>query len=359
MAPAWRFLAQRITGDGQPGAWLDTDLPLSSVTVTDVLSGPPRLTASITPEYRRLKVDGRPLLDEWGTIVYAEADGQIRGTGIYTGGRFNGPAWELDCAGFTAYPAGMGYESSWSQAGVDPLDVVRHLWAHLQSGQSSDLGMAVDSATVTPVRLGTLDEPFELSWWSTHDIGRVIDDLAGSTPFDYIERHGWNQRRDQVEHLLLFGYPRIGARRPEARFVLGENVHARPAAARDGANYASHVRFLGAGEGRAMVRAESMAAEGRLRRMVTVDDKSVQAVEHAFRAAAAERARRVSLLTVSEVTVTDSPAARLGTFGPGDEVRLQGELDWVAVDMWVRIVSVTTAPDTPGVVRVALVGAGQ
>jgi hypothetical protein len=373
-APArdWRFLAQRITGDGQPGAWLHKDLPLTGSTVTEVLSGPTQIGGTIDPVYRRLQADdGRPLLDEWGTVIYAEADGQIRGASIYRNGDFDGPQWRLDCAGFAAYPTGMGYEGEYLRApglpgfvNTDPLDIVRHIWAHIQGGLYSDLGLAVDDSTTTPVRVGTADDPeavagatsdgpVELNEWSTDDLGSVIDDLASTTPFDYRERHAWNNRRDEVLHSLEFGYPRLGARR-KLRFVLGENIQTIPTVTRDGAKFANHVRFLGAGEGRDMVRADSRFNDGRLRRMATVDDKSVTGRNHAFARAGRELTARQLLPNITDVVVRDTPYTPLGSWDAGDEIRIVGEVDWMPIDLWFRVVSVTVSPDQPETIGMSL-----
>lgn len=357
-------MAQRIDGSGVPGEWLDMDLPLTGAQITDVLSGPPQLSGRIEPVYRRLKAsDGRPLLDEWGTVIYAEASGQIRGTGIYTTGRFSGPKWELDGAGLTAYPKGMGYEAEASFVDIDPLDVVRNIWEHLQAGQDSNLGLVVDSSTTTPVRIGTpaagdsRSGPFELNPWSTDDLGAVIDDLARTTPFDYRELHTWNQTRTQVEHELRFYYGRVGVRRHGLRFVLGENIHTVPVATRGGDSFANHIRFLGAGEGRDMVLAEARMSDGRLRRMTTLDDKSVQFRETAQTRARRELERRQPLLSVTSVVVRDTPTTPLGSWEVGDEIRLQGELEWVDVDLWARVLSITVSPDEPELIGMSLVRA--
>lgn len=356
MAEGWRYLAERATGDGEPGDWLDMDLPLTDVRITDVLSGPPLLSGRIDPVYRRLKAaDGRPLLEPGGTKLYAEVSGQIRGTGIYLDGQFDGPTWSLDCAGFASYPQGMGYEGATSFVDTDPLDVVRHAWEHIQAGQDSNLGLVIDTGTTTPVRVGTTEEPFELNSWSTDDLGAVIDDLAKTTPFDYHERHRWNQTKTAVEHELVFGYPRLGTRRPGLRFVFGENIHTVPTVTTGG--YANHIRFLGAGEGRDMIRAEAKISDGRLRRMATIDDKSVQSQELAQRRAREELTRRQRRLDITQVTVRDTPTAPLGAWSVGDEIRVQGELDWVDVDLWMRVVSITVSPDTPEIIAMSLVRA--
>lgn len=50
----WRYMAQTMDGTGTPGAWLSHELPLSNVSITDVLSGPPQMTATISPLHRQL-----------------------------------------------------------------------------------------------------------------------------------------------------------------------------------------------------------------------------------------------------------------------------------------------------------------
>lgn len=365
-------MAQRIDGSGTPGEWLSKDLRLSQPKITDVLSGPTKITGVLDPVFRRLKADdGRPLLDEWGTVIYAEADGQIRGAGIYIDGTFNGPQWQLDCGGFAAYPQGMGYTGEYLRApgkpgfvNADPLDIVRHAWAHIQAGLDSNLGVVVDDSTRTPVRLGAEDDPeavagagsdgpYELNEWSTDDLGSVIDDLVKSTPFDYRERHTWNARRDEVLHSVEFGYPRMGVRR-DLRFVLGENIQTKPTVRRDGTNFANHVRFLGAGEGRDMVRVEARMGDGRLRRMATVDNKAVTGVNHAHRHARRELNSRQLLPTITSVLVRDTPYTPLGSFDVGDEIHVVGEVDWTPIDLWFRIVSITITPGAPQVIGLEL-----
>lgn len=370
MVAAWRYMAQRIDGSGQPGVWLDQDLPLTGVKLTKTLSGPDVISGAIDPVFRRLKgADGRPLLLKWGTVIHADADGRIAGSAIYSTGSFSGPSWSLSCTGFAGYPKGMGYEAEYSAVQVDPLDVVRNVWDTLQAGQDSDIGMVVDRSTTTPVRVGTPADstssaassqsgPYEMNPWSTSDVGQVIDDLAKATPFDYRERHFWNARRDQVLHELVFGYPTLGSRRRDARFVIGENVQTVPDVNEDGPSpFANHVRFLGAGEGRDMVRADTMVSDGRLRRMATVDDKAVTGLAIAHRRAREELTRRLAPLDVTSIVARDTPTTPISEIEPGDEIRLQGEVDWVELDMWCRVVAVTISPDVPEIAGLSLVRA--
>jgi hypothetical protein len=361
----WRYLAQRIDGTGIPGTWLETELPLTDVQITDVLSGPPQLSAKISPVVaRELKPDGTPLLDEWGTVIHAEADGSIRGSFILVGSSFSGQTWSLDAVGFTGYPKGMAYDGQISFIQADPLDVVRHIWDSIQATQNSNLNLIVDPVTKTNIKIGTDptsatsgtgEKPFTLDWWTTHDLGSVIDQLAASTPFDYRERHVWNSTRTDVRHFLDFGFPALGFRRTDLRFVLGENIQTLPEPHRDGEDFANHVRLLGAGEGSEMTLAEARRTDGRLRRMAVVDDKSITDRSVAATAARMELGRRNQLTHLTEVAVRNRPEAPFGSFGVGDEIRIQGSLDWMPLDLWCRVVRITISPDQPDLMSMSIV----
>jgi hypothetical protein len=368
----WRYLAQRIDGSGTPGVWLDNELPLHDVTITDVLSGPPQLSATISPRYNRLVgADNLPILTEWGTAIYAEVDGIIRYGGLLVATDFDGPDMSIEVSGFTSYAKDMGYESSAGFIQTDPLDIVRHIWTHIQAGQDSNIGLQVDPVTTTPVRVGhapgptnpdgtasdPVEKPYRLSLWETDDLGGVIDNLATETPFDYHERHAWGADRTQVEHFLEFGYPRIGARRRGLRFLLGENVQSIPTVLRDGADYASHVRLFGAGEGMGMIRAEARASTGRLRRMATIDDKAVTDNGRAQIRARDELASRRDTTTVTDIVVRNGPNAPLGAWGVGDEIRLIADTNWIYLDQWFRVLSITFHPEIPEVIGMSLLRA--
>jgi hypothetical protein len=360
---AWRYLAQRMDGTtGLPGAWLDKQLPLMDASVTLTLSGPQIITGKIDPVYKRLLAsDGKPILDRWDTAIYAEDDSQtIRGGGIYSTGGFAGSAWSLTCTGFAGYIQGMGYEGT-DQAFIntDPLDVVRFCWTSLQAGQQSNIGLSVDNATTTDVRVGVAatgdsqNGPLELNWWSTDDMGKVIDDLAKSTPFDYRETHAWNGPRTAVDHGLTFGYPRLGQQR-DLRFVIGENIQTEPPLSDDG-SFANHIRYFGAGQGRDVIRAETMIDDGRLRRMAVVDNKDVQYTEQAQKLAGRELGRHRAFPTLTNVVVRDTPATPLGSWDVGDDILIQGQLQWTSIYDWYRVIGITLFPDKPEIISMSLI----
>ncbi|WP_431976090.1 hypothetical protein [Micromonospora haikouensis] len=146
----WRWLARRaVTGE-----WLDVDLPIRPDEVTWGLSRSGTMRGSIDPDVGQLRAaDGRLVIEEWGTELFAEADGQLRWGGLVVRSGFAGAEWRIEAAGVGAYLYGLPYWDEWSRVEVDPLDVVRELWRHAQSFPNGNLGVVVDGTT-SPVRLG-------------------------------------------------------------------------------------------------------------------------------------------------------------------------------------------------------------
>ncbi|XTZ13934.1 hypothetical protein ACQSSU_20770 [Micromonospora echinospora] len=146
----WRYLARRaVTGE-----WLDWDVPLVNAQPSWALSASGQLTGSIDPDVGQLRAsDGQLLLQEQGTLLYAEAAGQLRWAGILVHSRWQGSEWRVEAAGLGSYPHGIPFVGEFSQVGVDPLHAVRIIWQHLQSFPGGNLGVLVDS-TASPVRLG-------------------------------------------------------------------------------------------------------------------------------------------------------------------------------------------------------------
>jgi hypothetical protein len=180
--------------------------------------------------------------------------------------------------------------------------------------------------------------PFTLTWWESHDLGNVIDELAKDTPFDYRERSAWVG--EDISHELELGVPTLGGRRTDLRFEVGVNVTAPPPLKER--DYASEAVVLGAGEGRAMVRATVTGNPGRLRRAVVVQRKDIRANAPATNVARAEVAKRSAKWTFDSLDVIDHPLAPYGSFRPGDTIYVTGDAGWIRLDHWVRVLEVET-----------------
>lgn len=357
----WRYFATRLHGDGTETLLAD-DLPLAGVEIESALSGPGGLTATISPELARLKGDdGLPVLTAWGTALYAEKDRQIRGGGILTEPEVDGPVLSLSAVGFSDYARNMPYTGTYSKIQVDPLDVVRHIWSHLQGQDHGDLGLVV-AGTKSKVRIGTEEKevefttgageevsfesgPYKLSWWSTDDLAKEIDDLAEATPFEYRVRHYWEG--DEIRHELELGYPSLGRRLTEPRFAVGENIVVEPRVSFGTDDYADEVLVLGAGEGRSMIRGSWAQRTGRLRRVAVIDAKDLRKKAEATRLAEREVRLRTGEPEIAEsITVWDHPNAPIGTYDPGDEILVHTGEGWTgSARAWYRILSVTIDPE--------------
>jgi len=368
----WRYILQALPS----GDIIESELPLQNASITDTLSGPRALSGSLPIELSQLKKpNGETHLDEWSAAIWAEADGEIRGGGIITRTAKSGPQLSVECTGFTGYLQGLPYTGNgkvWTR--VDPMDVVRHIWQHAQSYPDGNLGVIVDNTT-SPVRLGeeeyvpiwteaagsdtTFDEgPIRLNWYDVHDLGGFIDDLAERGHFDYAEHTAWEN--GQIVHRLRMGYPRIGRRRDDLRFVIGENVGEIPEESLVEEGYAGYVRVLGAGEGREKVDSKVLGSPtGRLRRVAVIVDDTIKRESAAVARARKERKRRLGVREITTLVVRDHPNAPIGSWRVGDDIRVVGRAGWSDLDMWVRIVESSISPESGEIAQLSVVAAEE
>lgn len=349
----WRFIAARLDGAGGM-EFLDYDLRLDDPEVHQVLNGHGGLTGRIPHEQAHLRAGGKPVFVPWSTAIFAEASGIIRGGGILTDLSEDGPALALDCVGFTGYLDGMPYTNARSIERDDPLRISRHLWEHTQARKGFDLGLEFAGAStsremfigdpdIEPTTTPTKVDPLVLAYWETHDLAREFDHLAQLAPFEYRMEHAWSG--DRIRHRLNYGYPALGARRQDLRFVVGENVLVEPDIETAGDEYASHVLVLGAGEGRSMMRDEQSTTTDRLGRYAVVSDKTITTPAQAKARATAELKALTGTSDVTEIQVIEHPHAPLGSYQVGDEIPLTTADGWTdETDMWVKILGIVIRP---------------
>lgn len=355
----WHYFATRLHGNGTETV-IATEIPLEGVSPRVVLSGPDDFGSPSVPiEIERLRgEDGKPVFLPWSTAFYAEKDGLIRAGGLLTDAVADGPSLSLQIDGWTAYLEGMPYSGDEKWIEADPLDIARHIWAHVQSQPQGNIGLVLDDTT-SPVRIGQEEEevefetedgeevsftagPYRLNYFSTHDLAREFDDLAQSTPFDYAVEHYWHG--DEIRHRLRLGYPRLGRRRKDLRFVVGENI-TEPSVDLETEEFATEVWLLGAGEGSKMVRGIAVRETDRLRRPVVISDETVSSAKRARQIAEAELAHRLGAEGVESIEVIEHPNAPVGSWQVGDEIRIQGGgSGWAGgLDLWVRVLDFTYA----------------
>lgn len=372
----WRYIAARLNGDGT-STIIDPDLPLISPSFTKVLSGPAGMSATIRPAVARLiGGDGEPIIDPWSTAVFAEEDGVIRHGSIISNIGKSGSELSLTGVGFTAAIKDQPYIGSQFFIDTDPLDIARHIWDHWQSQERGDLGLILDRDTKTGKKVGTkltqveFDTqngpvsfeagPYKLADYLTDDLGGNFDKLATDHGFDYAESHSWNAAGDDFVHHLDFGYPRIGRRRGDLRFAVGENVIVQPTEDTPADAYASGILVRGAGDGPTMKRIYiPRAGETRLRRIHVHSDNTLKSVKAVTDRGSSLLALLTGRADIAEIQVRDTPLAPLGSWVEGDEVELFTDTDWGDGSMMLRILSTTIEPESPNVAKLSVLRADK
>lgn len=369
----WQYHARRLNGDGT-STMLDPDLPLQGVSLTKVLSGPDGHQSRIAPAVGRLiAADGQPLIKRWSTAIFAEEDGQIRHGCIVSDIGRAGSELSISGVGFSAYAKGKPYQGDKSFVQTDPLDIVRHIWTYLQGRKNGNLGLVLDSdkqgtligTVLRQVQFDSVNGPasfeagpYKLNFWETDDLGGRIDDLATTYPFDYSESHAWNADGTDITHRLSFGVPRLGRRRQDLRFVVGENVLDIPQENMTSAAYANEVVVRGAGEGRTMILGHATRDDGLLATPVVIEDKNIKSVSAANKRAQAELAMRSGKPEITEITVLERPGfPSLGSWTEGDDIELAIDGDWGSSIDWYRVLSTTITPENLSAAKLAVVRA--
>lgn len=235
---AYRFLAYRATTK-EP---LHLDLPIDLDELGWTLSGAGTLKGTVAPDVGALRADdGGLLLEEWGTLIFAEADDEIRWGGILVSSDFEGEAWKIEAAGFAAYPSGMAYTGTYSKIGVDPAQIVADLWAHLQAQPDGDLDVVV-TGDKTPVRLGTPKIPaiaqvyVDGAWRNRSDVDSSKIDASTTAPL----QKGISKTATSFTTTTLAGYGSISV--PFDVKIGAETITVR---ARSGLTFSNLIRGVG------------------------------------------------------------------------------------------------------------------
>lgn len=370
------YIVQRLGGEAH-GQTLETELKLTGARRGRALSAPPTASGSIaTPVVHLTAADGLPLIRKWRTALFpVDENGNLHGGYVVTNLRPNGQTWELSLAGFTAYPVGQPFSGVKRYVDTDPTDVFRDIWEDLQAQPDGWLGLEISNVT-TPVRIGSGprqvefsttegedvafeadDQSRKLNWWSTFDCGREIDNLAAETPFDWRERHAWDDNKPGgIGHFVDIGYPTLGTRKRGPRLVYGENVITPPQPV-DNPDYCTDVIVLGAGEGKDRIRGYAGTERDGLRRVKVVEDSDLHSVSQANARAQEELANARAEFLVDTVVVERHSNADIDALEPGDELPYFAETETVVLDQWVRIVNIEHTDDVPDRITVTVVTA--
>lgn len=157
-----RYAAQRY-GTWE---WLNLELPLETDGPEWALSTYGIMTATIAPELGLEKAeDGRPVLEEWGTLIHAEAGSGAssrRWSGIVVRSELEGKQWEVTIWEFPGYLDGTPIETKVWGVKVDPADLFRQIWGDIQKRPQAWLGVTVEGTV--PKTVGTESDDQVIKW---------------------------------------------------------------------------------------------------------------------------------------------------------------------------------------------------
>lgn len=355
-----RIIAQAI----RSGEFLTWDLPLQDVEITYRLSGPQVIKGVFLNEVTELYDMG---IEPWATWIHVEDQGIIRASGIlqpYDSYTFDEDL-KIEAFGVSSYPTGMPYFGpAMSRVDEDPVNIIRDIWQHLQSREDAQLGVVVRGSS--RVRIGKPlppeppegqpadpatkdDKPYELDPFEGTDSGDEIDKLVKEGGFDFIEAQSWNSTKTGVDHFIDCA-DRIGTRRTNVTFDDTMNVVNVGGVQELPDFYASEVWVFGAGEGSSVVRGYygTPNDRGRIRRVATIQDNTINNMARANEIARYEYLRRQGHTDITEVEVNARhDNAQIGSYGPGDDVFTDVEVPWRGrISNWYRVLTVRFAVDT-------------
>jgi hypothetical protein len=181
----WRYFAQRFDGTGNLGDFIDLNLPLQEVEISEVLSGHNAISALVTPDLLRLKgSDGRPVFDEWGACIWAESpSGEVYG-GVFEASGFSGGDWSMEATDLSGVLIDTPFDDAVGFENVDPLDIFRFIWRWYQERPGCNLGITTDM-TGSPIRLGS-------EYVQVEDFDQeAIEDPTPLAPSSYASNEVW------------------------------------------------------------------------------------------------------------------------------------------------------------------------
>lgn len=191
------------------------------------------------------------------------------------------------------------------------------------------------------------DAKFKMNYWSTHDLLSTFQQLAQETGFSYRVDH--SRSGNNHTHVLRCRPGRLGVRRPQFRFVEGENVYSIPKVTHQGDEKVTSAVVLGNGEGSKMKwlqKSRSAGGSHGLRRARVFADKTLTRTAQLDARAKEVLNAYSDPIDIEEFVVIDHGLAPIRTFDVGDEIELQ-TLSRRAGNFkrWVTIQSISLDPE--------------
>ncbi|MBL3699227.1 hypothetical protein [Leucobacter luti] len=221
---------------------------------------------------------------------------------------------------------------------IEPLRAQYEALKEAEEAPKEALDLAKDKHDAAKEQAQKDGGAWKILWWDTPDSSQEMQEAIDEAGWEWYEWSGWNADRTRVLKQIRL-VPRVGRRQTNLRFVGEANIIEPVVVESDVSQYANTVLAIGAGEGRDALRVTVGATDTRRRKLVAVDMKHITRKASLEVAARAELRRRMRRLSVDAIRVDAShPNAEKGTFGVGDEILIDAEIEHLGrVRLWRRI----------------------
>lgn len=323
-----------------------TELPCTNVSFTREVNGPGGWSAELPLSIVK---DGYELvraseLAEADTALYVLRDNVVV---------FGGILWAVNASsdqetlrvggqGFWSYFRRLDIRNTKAYSDVEQFDIVEDLIDYLQGFTGSDLGVTVAR---TPTNSGiTRDRRYPAHEFKNG--AEAIEQLASVVNgFDFELEAGGSF--GAFTKTLQLWYPQRG-RKTDIVWEVGKNVQLLDYTA-DGSARATVATALGEGDGSRMLVAHATDSTAPTLRMVRVDSfRDVNRIETLQAHAQAQLNLFKRSHRSARVQVVNQADAPLGSYIPGDQVRLRVSRGYLDIDESWRIMSYTVQPDDSG-----------
>ena len=289
-------------------------------------------------------------LDAGRTLLWVHRDDQLVWGGILWGVDVDSDTQSIKLAanGLLSYFDHRFLRQTMQNASIDQLQIVQNLIDYAQGVAGGNLGVTV---VRTPTNSGVTQSYIAFGYERRNILQELTTLAATITGFDFeLVVSGNALTGGTITKQLLLGYPHLGSTGTGLVWQVGRDV-ALVQYTKDATVMGNYEMMLGAGSGLSMLAGEfsdlsqlgnTMLLE-RVDSQTTITDQNVLnalAVSTLYRYRHGQRTVNVRLMNPEDAPV--------GSFGPGDQVRLIANSGFLNIDELWRIMSMTVTPDVDG-----------
>lgn len=331
------------------GNIITKDLVATKDQVVKVLSGPAQIQFDISPFEPSAQLPGGngPIqFKPWGHIIHAvkenlKGEEEIWASGIVQPSDVNqdNAVMTLKAEGISKYPKGLPWLENWNPIAVDPAEIIRRIWAHIQSYSNAKLGVTVEPIVTDTKMLPGFsfqNEEFVQNFFAIfirasdrNDCGDYIDKICRDIPIEFREKAVWNPVTNKIDKTIELAYPKIGTIQNGVIFRLGENVRSQTKKTEAEINWLSDVTVKGYFPGVEYDATIANPDPDRFRRVMDEQDLHVDSNERAAVWGKKLLTRRQIPFYFEELIVDPYHySAPFMSYDVGDFVRVQGTDSW-------------------------------